>query len=156
MNRNVWLPKTWEKSPKVITVVSFLRSVLCHWLQQEIMAEWLNLSTFVFYEDSCTENGKVYANKEMWNPEPCRICMCDKGATICEDVVCEDLGNCQNTVIPEGECCPVCLTAGSTLTPSTDTSTGNFIYALTPFYESKQCNAPWRNHLTLANTSDYR
>ncbi|XP_037552723.1 cysteine-rich motor neuron 1 protein-like [Nematolebias whitei] len=74
-------------------------------------------------KDSCTENGKVYANKEMWSPEPCRICMCDKGATICEDVVCEDLGNCQNTVIPEGECCPVCLTAGSTLTPSTYTST---------------------------------
>lgn len=62
----------------------------------------------------------------MWNPEPCKICVCDKGTAVCEDVVCEDLGNCQKTVTPEGECCPVCLTAVSTLTPSTDPITGKY------------------------------
>ncbi|XP_075333089.1 cysteine-rich motor neuron 1 protein-like [Odontesthes bonariensis] len=73
--------------------------------------------------DTCTENGKVYANKDMWSPEPCRVCVCDMGTTMCEDVVCEDLGDCQKTVIPEGECCPVCLTSASPLTPSTDPAT---------------------------------
>ncbi|XP_008291781.1 collagen alpha-1(II) chain-like [Stegastes partitus] len=74
--------------------------------------------------DTCTENGKVYGNNDMWSPEPCKVCVCDSGTPVCEDVVCEDLGGCQKTVTPEGECCPVCLTAGSTLTPSTDPETG--------------------------------
>ncbi|TKS66386.1 Extracellular matrix protein FRAS1 [Collichthys lucidus] len=73
--------------------------------------------------DSCTENGKVYGNNDMWNPEPCRICVCDMGNVTCEDVVCEDLGDCEKTVTPEGECCPVCLSAASTLTPNTDPAT---------------------------------
>lgn len=78
----------------------------------------------LFGEDTCTENGKVYANNDMWNPEPCRICVCDMGTAVCEKVVCEDLGDCQKTVTPEGECCPVCLTAGSTSAPSTDPTAG--------------------------------
>ncbi|KAF0045763.1 hypothetical protein F2P81_002292 [Scophthalmus maximus] len=69
--------------------------------------------------DTCTENGKVYANDDMWNPEPCRICVCDAGTAVCEDVVCEDLGDCREAVTPDGECCPVCVTAASTSTPGT-------------------------------------
>lgn len=82
------------------------------------------LTEFLFHEDTCTENGKVYADNDMWSPEPCRVCVCNKGTAMCEDVVCEDLGDCQKTVTPEGECCPVCLTAASTLIPSTDPATG--------------------------------
>uniref|UniRef100_A0A3Q1FGW6 VWFC domain-containing protein n=1 Tax=Acanthochromis polyacanthus TaxID=80966 RepID=A0A3Q1FGW6_9TELE len=74
--------------------------------------------------DTCTENGKVYANNDVWSPEPCKVCVCDSGTSVCEDVVCEDLGDCQKTVTPDGECCPVCLTADSTLTPSSDPETG--------------------------------
>lgn len=77
-----------------------------------------NLIFCLFHKDTCTENGKVYANNDMWNPEPCRICVCDNGTTVCEDVVCEDLGACQKTVTPDGECCPVCLTPASA-SPST-------------------------------------
>ncbi|KAF3688424.1 Extracellular matrix protein FRAS1 Precursor [Channa argus] len=73
--------------------------------------------------DNCMENGKVYANNEMWSPELCRVCVCEEGTPVCEDVVCEDLGDCQKTVTPEGECCPVCLTAASASTPSTDPNT---------------------------------
>ncbi|KAG7236193.1 hypothetical protein INR49_001311 [Caranx melampygus] len=72
------------------------------------------------HADTCTENGKVYANNDMWNPEPCRICVCDNGTAVCEDVVCEDLGDCQKTVTPDGECCPVCLTPASASPPSAD------------------------------------
>lgn len=78
----------------------------------------------LFYEDSCTENGNVYANTDMWNPEPCRICVCNMGTAMCEDVVCDNLGDCQKTAVPEGECCPVCLTAGSTSTSSADAVAG--------------------------------
>ncbi|KAF7650625.1 hypothetical protein LDENG_00122760 [Lucifuga dentata] len=74
-------------------------------------------------KDTCTENGKVYANNEMWNPEPCRICVCDAGTVVCEDVVCEQLGDCLKTVTPEGECCPVCVDPHSTSTPTTDSTT---------------------------------
>ncbi|XP_034534121.1 cysteine-rich motor neuron 1 protein-like [Notolabrus celidotus] len=70
--------------------------------------------------DTCTENGKIYANNDMWNPEPCRICVCDNGKAVCEEVICEDLGDCDKTVTPEGECCPVCLTPGSTSKPKTE------------------------------------
>ncbi|GLD47225.1 collagen alpha-2(V) chain-like isoform X1 [Lates japonicus] len=59
----------------------------------------------------------------MWNPEPCRICVCDKGTAVCEDVVCEHLGDCQKTVTPDGECCPVCLTPASTSTPKAEPTT---------------------------------
>lgn len=69
-------------------------------------------------EDSCSEDGKVYANNDMWSPEPCRVCVCNMGTAVCEKVVCKDLGDCQETVTPEGECCPVCLTAGATAAPS--------------------------------------
>lgn len=60
--------------------------------------------------DSCTENGKVYRNYETWSPELCRVCVCDSGAVVCEDEVCEELSGCQMAVTPKGECCPVCST----------------------------------------------
>lgn len=85
----------------------------------------INLIPLSHKKDTCTGNGKVYANNDMWNPEPCRICVCDMGTAVCEKVVCEDLGDCEKTVIPEGECCPVCLTTASTSKPSVDPNTGS-------------------------------
>lgn len=76
------------------------------------------------HEDSCTENDKTYSNNEIWSPEPCRTCVCDMGIVMCEEVVCEELGDCQTTAAPEGECCPVCSTAASS-PPSKDQATGN-------------------------------
>lgn len=74
------------------------------------------------YKDSCTEDGKVYSNNQIWYPDPCRVCICDMGTVVCEDVVCEDLGDCETTETPDGECCPVCLAAPQP--PNTDTKTG--------------------------------
>ncbi len=65
----------------------------------------------LFHKDSCTEDGKVYSNNQIWSPEPCQVCICEMGTVVCEDVMCEDVGDCKTTEIPEGECCPVCLTA---------------------------------------------
>ena len=63
------------------------------------------------HKDSCTEDGKEYANNQIWRPKPCQVCICDMGTVFCEDVVCEDVSDCQTTEIPEGECCPVCSAA---------------------------------------------
>lgn len=74
--------------------------------------------------DSCTENGKVYSNNQIWSPESCRICVCDMGTVVCEDEVCEEQSDCQTAVTPEGECCPVCSTAAPT--HGTDTEAGKW------------------------------
>lgn len=78
----------------------------------------------LFHEDTCTENGKTYSNNQIWSPEPCRICVCNTGTVVCEEVVCEELGGCQTTEVPEGECCPVCSTA-TPPPPRMDNKTGN-------------------------------
>ncbi|KAI5106814.1 collagen alpha-2(V) chain precursor, partial [Silurus meridionalis] len=57
---------------------------------------------------SCIEDGQVYTNRDVWKPEPCRICVCDSGTILCDDVQCDEVINCEKVVIPEGECCPVC------------------------------------------------
>lgn len=56
--------------------------------------------------DSCTENGKVYRNYETWSPELCRVCVCDSGAVVCEDEVCEELSGCQMAVTPKASVAP--------------------------------------------------
>lgn len=43
---------------------------------------------------------------------------------MCKEVVCEDLSDCPKAVVPEGECCPVCLTAGSSSAPSAEPTAG--------------------------------
>lgn len=46
------------------------------------------------------------------------------GTVVCEDVVCEELGDCETTEAPEGECCPVC-SAAAPHPPNADNETGN-------------------------------
>lgn len=62
---------------------------------------------------SCTADGQVYTNRDIWKPEPCRICVCDNGQVLCDEIQCDELTNCEKMVIPEGECCPVCQTDSS-------------------------------------------
>lgn len=63
---------------------------------------------------SCTADGQVYTNRDIWKPEPCRICVCDNGQVLCDEIQCDELSNCEKTFIPDGECCPVCQTDSST------------------------------------------
>lgn len=88
----------------------FMRSLqACH---AQISEKRLTSAAVLFHKDSCSEDGKVYPNNQIWSPEPCRVCICDMGTVFCEDVVCEDVGDCKTTEIPEGECCPVCTETG--------------------------------------------
>ncbi|XP_009580903.1 PREDICTED: collagen alpha-1(III) chain-like, partial [Fulmarus glacialis] len=57
----------------------------------------------------CTHLGQVYADRDVWKPEPCQICVCDSGSVLCDDIICDDQElDCPNPEIPFGECCPVC------------------------------------------------
>lgn len=57
---------------------------------------------------SCVQDEQRYSDKDVWKPEPCRICVCDTGTVLCDEIVCEELKDCPNPEIPFGECCPIC------------------------------------------------
>ncbi|TRY89398.1 hypothetical protein DNTS_002612 [Danionella cerebrum] len=61
----------------------------------------------------CKDGDRNYTENEMWKPEPCRLCVCDKGKAICDEIRCEELKGCEQFMVPEGECCPVCQTFAS-------------------------------------------
>ncbi|XP_051786423.1 cysteine-rich motor neuron 1 protein-like [Erpetoichthys calabaricus] len=59
-------------------------------------------------ELSCSQNGQVYTEHDIWKPEPCQICMCNNGVVVCEDVQCEEVLNCMQPYLPPGQCCTMC------------------------------------------------
>lgn len=59
-------------------------------------------------QKSCKDGGVTYKHNAIWKPDPCRLCVCDKGNTVCEEIRCEKLKGCEKVTVPEGECCPVC------------------------------------------------
>lgn len=63
--------------------------------------------------ETCSDNGQLHPHNDIWKPEPCRMCVCDNGTTICDEVQCETVGICEKVTIPEGQCCPVCDTFAS-------------------------------------------
>ncbi|NXP23605.1 ECM2 protein, partial [Scytalopus superciliaris] len=65
----------------------------------------------------CTANGMIMYDKAVWSPKPCVTCLCSKGEVICDTTLCHPL-KCPHTIIPAGECCPVCSDTG----PSLDSS----------------------------------
>lgn len=56
----------------------------------------------------CIQAGQQYNDKDVWKPEPCRICVCDSGSVLCDEIICEEIKECANPIIPSGECCPIC------------------------------------------------
>lgn len=69
----------------------------------------LTLSFFPIALGGCTHLGQEYADRDVWKPEPCQICVCDSGSVLCDDIICDDQElDCPNPEIPFGECCPVC------------------------------------------------
>lgn len=63
----------------------------------------------------CLQDGQRYRDKDVWKPSSCRICVCDTGTVLCDDIICEET-DCLHPEIPFGECCPICtadLTTGS-------------------------------------------
>lgn len=66
---------------------------------------------------SCTLDGQVFADRDVWKPEPCQICVCDSGTVMCDEVICEDTTDCPNPIIPHDECCPICPDDGTAPPP---------------------------------------
>ncbi|NWX49175.1 ECM2 protein, partial [Steatornis caripensis] len=65
----------------------------------------------------CTANGMIMYDKAVWSPKPCITCLCSKGEVICDTTMCHPL-QCPKTIIPAGECCPVCSDTASSLDSS--------------------------------------
>uniref|UniRef100_A0A8C5Q5M0 VWFC domain-containing protein n=1 Tax=Leptobrachium leishanense TaxID=445787 RepID=A0A8C5Q5M0_9ANUR len=64
--------------------------------------------------DICTHSGQTYADRDVWKPEPCQICVCDTGSVLCDEILCDEAElECENPEIPFGECCPICPQAPS-------------------------------------------
>ncbi|KAK5619404.1 hypothetical protein CRENBAI_004568 [Crenichthys baileyi] len=57
---------------------------------------------------SCTLEGQVFADRDVWKPEPCQICVCDSGTVLCDEVLCEEPTDCPDPIVPQGECCAIC------------------------------------------------
>lgn len=75
---------------------------------------------------SCTLDGQLYNDKDVWKPEPCQICVCDSGTVMCDEVICEDTSDCADPIIPDGECCPICPDTDGT--PPSSSSSSYYYY----------------------------
>ncbi|XP_029470412.1 extracellular matrix protein 2-like [Rhinatrema bivittatum] len=63
----------------------------------------------------CLVKGMAMYDGAAWAPDPCTVCICDRGKQICEPLGCEAsscLGDKLQTL--PGTCCPVCPAAGPT------------------------------------------
>ncbi|XP_071134214.1 protein kinase C-binding protein NELL1-like isoform X2 [Mytilus edulis] len=58
---------------------------------------------------SCMFNGTMKKEQEVWNPDPCTVCMCKNGTSDCKRMDCPP-APCEKPVYRDGECCPVCIT----------------------------------------------
>ena len=58
----------------------------------------------------------IMYNKAVWSPEPCTTCLCLNGKVLCDETKCHPQ-MCPQTIIPEGECCPVCSDTGTNIQP---------------------------------------
>ncbi|NXS99655.1 ECM2 protein, partial [Jacana jacana] len=65
----------------------------------------------------CRVNAMIMYDKAVWSPKPCITCLCSKGEVICDTTICHPL-KCPQTIIPPGECCPVCSDTASSLDSS--------------------------------------
>uniref|UniRef100_A0A672UDU2 VWFC domain-containing protein n=1 Tax=Strigops habroptila TaxID=2489341 RepID=A0A672UDU2_STRHB len=73
----------------------------------------------------CTANGMIMYDKAVWSPKPCITCLCSKGEVICDTTMCPSL-RCPKTIIPAGECCPVCSDTGTKICPEIRAGLHNF------------------------------
>ncbi|XP_041047301.1 extracellular matrix protein 2 [Carcharodon carcharias] len=55
----------------------------------------------------CKANGMIMYDKAVWSPKPCLTCLCSSGKVVCDEMSCPIL-KCGRTIIPTGECCPIC------------------------------------------------
>ncbi|XP_041352530.1 protein kinase C-binding protein NELL1-like isoform X2 [Gigantopelta aegis] len=58
---------------------------------------------------SCSDNGTVRKEGEVWEKDKCTVCMCRNGTVECRKIDCPP-ADCTNPIYRDEECCPVCLT----------------------------------------------
>ncbi|XP_070231373.1 extracellular matrix protein 2 isoform X3 [Bos mutus] len=98
----------------------------------------------------CLANGMIMYNKAVWSPEPCTTCLCLNGKVLCDETKCHPQ-MCPQTIIPEGECCPVCsdtvasylLLSGTALNDRTEFSGDSSEQREPTNLPHKQQSPPW-------------
>ncbi|XP_018301700.1 protein kinase C-binding protein NELL1 [Mycetomoellerius zeteki] len=58
-------------------------------------------------QKSCRVNGTIHDDGESWS-KGCQHCSCLHGEVECKPTLCTPV-ICKNPIIPEGQCCPICL-----------------------------------------------
>ncbi|KYN34519.1 Protein kinase C-binding protein NELL1 [Trachymyrmex septentrionalis] len=58
-------------------------------------------------QKSCRVNGTIHDDGESWS-KGCQHCSCLHGEVECKPTFCPPV-TCKNPIIPEGQCCPICL-----------------------------------------------
>ncbi|OQR69389.1 collagen alpha-1(II) chain-like [Tropilaelaps mercedesae] len=58
--------------------------------------------------DMCIWNGQTFVDGQEWRPDVCTVCRCMAGQRVCSTQECPALPCRGRTVLPPGECCPVC------------------------------------------------
>ncbi|KAL7677537.1 hypothetical protein ACOME3_003774 [Neoechinorhynchus agilis] len=56
----------------------------------------------------CTFDGSSHKDTEVWSPDKCNTCRCEKGLVYCTREECVPPAGCGYMFTPENECCPVC------------------------------------------------
>uniref|UniRef100_A0A915ITZ9 Kielin/chordin-like protein n=1 Tax=Romanomermis culicivorax TaxID=13658 RepID=A0A915ITZ9_ROMCU len=57
----------------------------------------------------CEYKGQIYAEGQIWKPDPCSDCFCKGGLIFCKKYECPETNWCTYVRVPEHECCPVCI-----------------------------------------------
>ncbi|CAL1547505.1 unnamed protein product, partial [Lymnaea stagnalis] len=68
----------------------------------------------MFLNTGCSHEGQVImSGSDFTSPsDNCSMCHCDRGNVTCSKQICPDLGDCQNVIMPKGQCCLECLDCG--------------------------------------------
>ena len=72
----------------------------------------LNLYVFPEHNNSCQVEDKVVQNGSTWRKNDCTECRCKNGVVFCDErnTYCPELPeSCQESVVPPGSCCPICV-----------------------------------------------
>uniref|UniRef100_A0A0K0DIM3 VWFC domain-containing protein n=1 Tax=Angiostrongylus cantonensis TaxID=6313 RepID=A0A0K0DIM3_ANGCA len=66
--------------------------------------EW----TYILIQEMINVN--TYSDGQEWHTSSCEVCRCKKGVAVCSKMTCPKTpAQCSWIVIPEGECCPICV-----------------------------------------------
>lgn len=106
LNRHIMGVKAWTID--IFSVVLYLKNNVNAQQEQQQQPTTIFRNSY----DSglaCEYNGRYYANRSVFKPDHCTVCMCSNTNVYCEPILCPNI-ECEYgiLVVPEHECCPVC------------------------------------------------